>query len=78
MLRAQDELRPHKFIASALKFRLAVLDELGLIPFTPNSAQALFAFCSELNERAAAIVTTNLKFADCTQAFGDERLTAAL
>jgi len=78
LLQAQNELRLHKFIASALKFKLVVLDELGFIPFTPNGAQALFTFCSELYERVAMIVTTNLKFADWTQVFGDERLTAAL
>jgi DNA replication protein DnaC len=38
----------------------------------------LFQFCSSLNERVALIVTTNLKFADWAQVFGDERLTAAL
>lgn len=78
LLQAQDELRLHKFIASALKLKLVVLDELGFIPFTPNGAQALFTFCSELYERVAILVTTNLKFADWTQVFGDERLTAAL
>lgn len=78
LLQAQDELRLHRFIASALKLKLVVLDELGFIPFTPNGAQALFTFCSELYERVAMIVTTNLKFADWTQVLGDERLTAAL
>ena len=78
LLQAQDELRLHRFIASALKLKLVVLDELGFIPFTPNGAQALFTFCSELYERVAILVTTNLKFADWTQVFGDERLTAAL
>ena len=78
LLQAQDELRLHKFIAYALKFKLVVLDELGFIPFTPNGAQVLFTFCSELYERVAMVVTTNLKFADWTQVFGDERLTAAL
>ena len=38
----------------------------------------LFTFCSELYERLALILTTNLKFADWMQVFGDERLTAAL
>lgn len=78
LLQAQEELRLHKFIASALKLKLVILDELGFIPFTPNGAQALFTFCSELYERVAMIVTTNLKFADWTQVFGDEKLTAAL
>lgn len=78
LLAAQDEHRLHRLIASALKSDLIVLDELGFIPFTPTGAQALFTFCSELYERLALIVTTNLKFADWVQVFGDERLTAAL
>lgn len=78
LLQAQEELRLHKFIASALKLDLVVLDELGFIPFSSRGAQAWFTFCSEIYERAALILTMNLKFADWTQVFGDERLTAAL
>jgi DNA replication protein DnaC len=78
LLQAQDEHRLHRFIAAALKLDLIVLDELGFIPFTSTGAQTLFTFCSELYERLALIVTTNLKFADWVQVFGDERLTAAL
>jgi hypothetical protein len=78
LLQAQDEHRLHRFIAQALKLDLVVLDELGFIPFSPNGAQALFTFCSELYERLSFILTTNLKFADWVQVFGDERLTAAL
>ncbi len=33
---------------------------------------------SALYEQVALIVTTNLRFADWTQVFGDEHLTAAL
>jgi DNA replication protein DnaC len=78
LLLAQDEHRLHRMIAAALKLDLVVIDELGFVPFTSNGAQALFTFCSELYERLALIVTTNLKFADWVQVFGDERLTAAL
>jgi len=78
LLQAQDEHRLHRFIAAALKLDLILLDELGFIPFSPNGAQVLFTFCSELYERLAMILTTNLKFADWVQVFGDERLTAAL
>ncbi len=78
LLQAQDEHRLHKVIGAALKLDLVVLDELGFIPFSANGAQVLFTFCSELYERLALIVTTNLKFADWIQIFGDERLTAAL
>ena len=78
LLQAQDEHRLHMAIGAALKLDLVVLDELGFIPFSANGAQVLFTFCSELYERLSLIVTTNLKFADWIQIFGDERLTAAL
>jgi DNA replication protein DnaC len=65
-------------LANALKRRLIVLDELGFIPLSPTGAQLIFQFCSTLYERVSLIVTTNLRFADWTQVFGDERLTAAL
>lgn len=78
LLQAQDEHRLHRMIAATLKLDLVVLDELGFIPFSQNGAQALFTFCSELYERLALIITTNLKFASWVQVFGDERLTAAL
>jgi DNA replication protein DnaC len=78
LLQAQDEHRLHRMIGATLKLDLVVLDELGFIPFTPTGAQVLFTFCSALYERLALIVTTNLRFADWVQVFGDERLTAAL
>jgi DNA replication protein DnaC len=78
LLQAQDEHRMPRLITAALKLDLVVLDELGFIPFTPVGAQALFTFCSALYERMALIITTNLRFADWIQVFGNERLTAAL
>jgi DNA replication protein DnaC len=78
LLQSQDEHRLHRFIAAALKLDLIVIDELGFIPFSANGAHALFTFCSEVYERLALILTTNLKFADWVQVLGDERLTAAL
>ena len=78
LLLAQEENRLHRITAMAQKQDLIVLDELGFIPFTPNGAHALFTFCSELYERTAMILPTNLQFANWIQLFGDERLTAAL
>lgn len=78
MIQAQDEHRLTRFLNATLKHQLIVLDELGFIPFTPTGAQLIFQFCSVLYEQVALIVTTNLRFADWTQIFGDERLTAAL
>ncbi len=78
LIQAQDEHLLAKFVATALRHDLIVLDELGFIPFSTAGAQLIFQFCSALYERVALIVTTNLRFADWTQVFGDERLTAAL
>ena len=78
LLLAQEQHRLPKFLAAALKHNLIVLDELGFIPFSATGAQLMFQFCSTLHERVALIVTTNLKFADWTQVFGNEQLTAAL
>ena len=78
LIQAQDEHRLPRLLNAALKQNLVVLDELGFIPFSPLGAQLIFQFCSLLYERVALIVTTNLKFADWPQVFGEERLTAAL
>jgi DNA replication protein DnaC len=78
LILTQQEQRLAKFLASALRHQLIVLDELGFIPFSATGAQLIFQFCSALYERVAIIVTTNLHFAHWTQVFGDEQLTAAL
>jgi DNA replication protein DnaC len=78
LIQAQDEHRLPKFLSTVLRHHLIVVDELGFIPFSPNGAHLIFQFCSTIYERVAVIVTTNLRFADWTRVFGDERLTAAL
>jgi DNA replication protein DnaC len=78
LILAQEQQRLPKFLATALKQNLIILDELGFIPFSTAGAQLLFQFCSTLHERVALMVTTNLKFADWVQLFGNEQLTAAL
>ena len=47
-------------------------------PFRRQPRDLIFQFCSALYQKVALIITTNLRFADWTQIFGDERLTAAL
>jgi DNA replication protein DnaC len=78
LIAAQTEQRLPRLLSATLKHQLVVLDELGFIPFSPLAAQLLFQFCSTLYERLPLIITTNLRFADWVQVFGDERLTAAL
>jgi DNA replication protein DnaC len=78
LILAEEKHQMPRLLAVALKHHLIVLDELGFIPFTPTGAQLMFQFCSALYERVSVIVTTNLRFADWTQVFLNERLTAAL
>ena len=51
LLQAQDEHRLHRFLSTALKLDLIVLDEFGFIPFSASGAHALFTFCSEVYEQ---------------------------
>jgi DNA replication protein DnaC len=78
LLQAQADHRANRFMTQALKYQLIVVDELGFIPLSTVGAQLIFQFCSSVYERVALMVTSNLRFADWTQVFGDERLTAAL
>lgn len=78
LLVAQQTHQVEKILGAAQRHHLIVLDELGFLPLSALGAQLLFQFCAALYERVALIVTTNLKFADWTQIFGDERLTLAL
>lgn len=75
---AQQEQQLPKFMTTALKQQLIIIDELGFIPFSAEGAHLIFQFCSTLYERVAIIITTNLHFADWTQVFGSEKLTLAL
>lgn len=78
LIQAQEQHRLQKFLNTALKQQLIVLDELGFIPFSTLGAQLMFQFCATLHERVAIIITTNLAFADWPQVFGSEQLTGAL
>ena len=78
LILAEEKHQMPRLLAATLKHHLIVLDELGFIPFTSTGAQLMFQFCSALYERVSVIVTTNLRFADWTQVFLNERLTAAL
>jgi DNA replication protein DnaC len=57
---------------------LVVVDELGYVSLSRESAQSLFHFFSERHERRSVIITTNLEFGKWTEVFGEERMTAAL
>jgi DNA replication protein DnaC len=55
-----------------------IVDELGYVALSQESAQALFNFFGQRYERRSVVITTNLEFGKWTEVFGDERMTAAL
>jgi len=60
------------------KYDLLIVDELGYVPISRNGSQLLFQVFADRHELKSVIVTSNLGFADWTQIFEDQNLTAAL
>jgi DNA replication protein DnaC len=78
LIEAQNERKLSRTIQRYARCGLLVLDELGYVPFSKQSAELLFQVLTERHERGSVIITTNLGFADWTQVFGEPTLTAAL
>jgi DNA replication protein DnaC len=57
---------------------LVCLDELGYLTLPDGAAELVFQVLSELHERGALIVTTNLPFGEWTKVFPDARMAKAV
>lgn len=78
LIEAREERTLQRMLKRYRGYDLLILDELGYIPFSREGAELLFQVLAERHEKGSVIITTNLGFADWTQVFGDERMTAAL
>jgi len=78
LLEAHDQAKLLRTFKRLRSYSLLIIDELGYIPFSRKGAQLLFQVFSERYEHASTLVTSNLRFSDWTQVFGDANLTAAL
>jgi DNA replication protein DnaC len=75
---AHKDLRLPRLLQSWRRFDLIFVDELGYLPFAKQTAELLFQFFSDRYERASVAVTSKLAFAQWTQVFSNEQMTAAL
>lgn len=75
---AHKEVRLPRLLAHYRRFDLVLVDELGYLPFSKQTAELLFQFFSDRYERASVGIASNLAFAQWTQVFGQEQMTAAL
>lgn len=67
-----------RYLRNWARMDLAIVDEIGYVPFSQEGARLLFQFFSELSERRSILVTTNLEFSRWVDIFGDAGMTAAL
>ena len=78
LIEAREERDLQRLLKRYSRYDLLILDELGYIPFSKEGAELLFQVLAERHEKGSVMITTNLGFADWTQVFGDQTMTAAL
>ncbi len=78
LVEAREERNLQRLLKRYSRYDLLILDELGYIPFSKEGAELLFQVLAERYEKGSVMITTNLGFADWTQVFADQTMTAAL
>src|SRR5690348_7033977 len=75
---AHKELKLPRLLAQYRRFDLILVDELGYLPFSKPTAELPFRCVSGRYGRAIIALASNLPFAQWTQVFGNQQMTAAL
>ena len=78
LLEIQEEKQLVKFIDKLKKVELLIIDELGYVKLSNNTAQLMFQIFSERYEKGSILVNTNLEFAEWASIFHDDRMTSAI
>ena len=74
----QENNQLNKFLKKLRKVDLLLIDELGYVKLSNQTTQLMFQIFSERYETGSIIISTNLEFAEWTNIFHDERMTAAI
>jgi DNA replication protein DnaC len=75
---AQQQYTLDRFLGQLDRAELLICDELGYVSFSRNGVELLFRLLADRYERASVLITSNLAFADWSQVFQGEQMTAAL
>jgi len=78
LVKAHAEGRLEERLAFYAKPRLIICDELGYLPFEPNSAHLFFQLVSRRYERGSLLITSNRSVGEWGEVFGDPVVATAI
>ena len=76
--RAKRENALEALLKDIAKSDLIIIDELGYVPLSQESARLLFQVMSECYEKRSPVITTNIEFSKWGVVFGDDKLASAI
>lgn len=76
--RAKRENTLEALLKDIAKSDLIIIDELGYVPLSQESARLLFQVMSECYEKRSLVITTNIEFSKWGVVFGDDKLASAI
>jgi DNA replication protein DnaC len=74
---AHNDGRLHAELKRIRRYKLIIVDEIGYLPFDPDSANLFFQLVSARYEQGSMIVTSNLPFARWGETLSDDIVAAA-